>query len=131
MKKVIFALVILFLFSCNNDSEIEKNDSILGKWKWIESSGGISGRTDSPSNTGKNILLEISESTIKTYENGLLKTENSYQIQWQNSILGGKREMIIIGTGSNEFKQSFEVKSNVLYLSDECFDCFQSKYAKE
>jgi len=131
MKNLILLLVTLFLASCNNDSEIEKSNSIVGKWKWIESSGGIDGRLENPTTTGKSIVLEFTESTIKTYENGLLKSEGNYKIQLQNSILGGQREMIIIGNGPNEFKRSYEIESNNLYLSDECYDCFQSKYIKK
>ena len=99
MKNLILLLVTLFLASCNNDSEIEKSNSIVGKWKWIESSEGIDGRLENPTTTGKSIVLEFTESTIKTYENGLLKSERNYKIQLQNSILGGQREMIIIGKG--------------------------------
>jgi hypothetical protein len=131
MKNLILLLVTLFLASCNNDSEIEKSNSIVGKRKWIESSGGKDGRLENPTTTGKSIVLEFTESTIKTYENGLLKSEGNYKIQLQNSILGGQREMIIIGNIPNEFKRSYEIESNNLYLSDECYDCFQSKYIKK
>jgi hypothetical protein len=131
MKNLILLLVTLFLASCNNDSKIEKNNSVVGKWKWIESSGGIDGRVENPTTTGKSIVLEFTESTIKTYENGLLKSEGNYKIQLQNSILGGQKEMIITGTAPNESKRSYEIESNNLYLSDECYDCFQSKYIKQ
>ena len=47
----------------------------------------------------------------------------------KNSIFGGQREMIIIG--SNQSRQSYKVESNNLYLNQECFDCFQSKYIKQ
>ena len=122
-------LIVLILTSCNNDSEIAKSNNLVGKWKWIESSGGINGRIENPTTTGKSILLEFTDSTIKTYENGFLKAEEKFQIQSQNSIFGGQREMII--TGSNEFRQSYKIESDNLYLNDECTDCFQSKYIKQ
>ncbi|MGL2993119.1 hypothetical protein [Flavobacterium sp. TSSA_36] len=131
MKNLILVLVTIFLISCNNDREIEKSKSIVGKWKWIESSGGIDGRIENPITTGRSIVLEFTESTIKTYENGLLTSEGNYQIQLQNSILGGQREMIIITTDPKQFKRSYEIVTNNLYLRDECFDCFQSKYIKQ
>lgn len=129
MKNSILLLIVLILTSCNNDSEIGKSNSLVGKWKWIESSGGIDGRIENPTTTGKSILIEFSDSTIKTYENGLLKAEEKFQIQSQNSIFGGQKEMIIIG--SNQSRQSYKVGSNILYLNQECFDCFQSKYIKQ
>ncbi|WP_310595055.1 hypothetical protein [Flavobacterium sp.] len=129
MKNSILLLIVLILTSCNNDSEIAKSNNLVGKWKWIESSGGINGRIENPTTTGKSILLEFTDSTIKTYENGLLKAEEKFQIQSQNSIFGGQREMII--TGSNEFRQSYKIESDNLYLNDECTDCFQSKYIKQ
>ena len=113
MKNSILLLIVLILTSCNNDSEIGKSNSLVGKWKWIESSGGID---------GKSILIEFSDSTIKTYENGLLKAEEKFQIQSQNSIFGGQKEMIIIG--SNKFRQSYKIESDNLYLNQECYDCF-------
>ncbi len=129
MKNSILVLIVLILTSCNNDSEIAKSNNLVGKWKWIESSGGINGRIENPTTTGKSILIEFTDSTIKTYENGLLKAEEKFQIQSQNSIFGGQKEMII--SGSNEFKQSYKIESDNLYLNDECYDCFQSKYTKQ
>jgi len=67
MKNSILLLIVLILTSCNNDSEIGKSNSLVGKWKWIESSGGIDGRIENPTTTGKSILIEFSDSTIKTY----------------------------------------------------------------
>ncbi|QSB28553.1 hypothetical protein [Flavobacterium sp. CLA17] len=73
------------------------------------------------------MTIEISNSTIKKYENGNLLSENTFSIQTQNSIYGDNKKMIVI---ENRTSQSFEIKDNKLYLNDECHDCYQSEYVR-
>ena len=128
MKKIIFLILISFLFSCERNSEDSTSENLIAKWNWIKSSGGIDGKVETPSSTGKNIVLEFSQNKVKVYENGILKSEKNYSIQTKNSIMGGQKQMVIYEPYQPD--QSFLIENNKLFLSDECNDCYQSEYVK-
>jgi hypothetical protein len=124
---VLFSLTIL-ISSCSKSEDTSDLSSITGKWKWIESKGGITGCTETPASTGKIINLQISNTQVKKYENGVLIATHSYDIQSLPSIFGGKKPILVY---DNEEKQSYELIGNQLNLNDECNDCYVNKYVKE
>lgn len=129
MKKLLaFSLMIFTLVSCSATSD-SSTSAIVGKWVWVQSSGGITGETTTPSSTNKSMSVEISKSEVKTYENGNLTTTESYSIQAKESIFGGKKPMLVYLSGKPS--QSFSVEGAKLFLSDECYDCYQSEYVKQ
>jgi hypothetical protein len=129
MKKITFIFAMLLLFSCNHEiiSPTSEN-SLNGKWNWISSSGGFAGHTITPESEKKTVIIEISNSSLKKYENGNLVFENTFTIKTQSSIFGGDRKMIV--PNNDGMKQSFEIADGKLFLSEECADCYQSKYAR-
>ena len=124
---VLFSLTAL-LSSCSKNEDTSDLSSITGKWKWIESKGGITGGTETPASTGKIINLQISSNQVKKYENGILIATHSYTIQSLPSIFGGEKPTLVY---DNEEKQSYELIGNQLNLNDECNDCYVHKYVKE
>ena len=128
MKKILFLILISFLISCERNSENSTSENLIAKWNWIKSSGGIDGKVETPSSTGKNIVLEFSQNKVKVYENGILKSEKNYNIQTKTSIMGGQKQMLIYDPYQPD--QSFLIENNKLFLSDECNDCYQYEYVK-
>jgi hypothetical protein len=131
MKKFLIYGALIFTFlSCSNNSEsIINQKSIIGKWVWTKSSGGISGGTLTPSSTGKSIVIEISNLEVKILENGNVSSNNPYVIETKESIFGGQRQMMVYALGKPS--QSFSVVGDKLFLNDECYDCYQSEYVKQ
>ncbi|MEN2398569.1 lipoprotein [Flavobacterium sp. MC2016-06] len=126
MKKITYLFfTLLLLTSCNADEAALK--SLNGRWNWVNSSGGIAGTTNTPQSTNKTIVLEFKDFTKKTYVNDKLTDEVTFTIETRESIMGGNRKMIIITGGVT---QTFVIEGNRLYLSDECYDCFQSSYKR-
>lgn len=128
MKKIFLLFIGFLMMQCSTDKNLPENKSILGKWNWIESTGGIAGVTLTPKSTGNTITLEISKNTIKKFVNGNLESELQYTIEIGSSIFGGDKPIIVY---ENDSKSSFEIKNNLLILNEECYDCFESKYSKE
>lgn len=129
MKKFLaFSLVIFSLMSCSATSD-SSTSVIIGKWDWVQSSGGIIGATTTPKSTNKTMSIDISKSEIKWYENGNLTATDAYSIQTKESILGGKQQMLVYSSGRPS--QSFSVDGNKLFMSDECNDCYRSEYVKQ
>ena len=123
MKKVAYVFITLLLLSCNSDESAE--NLLNGKWNWVSSSGGIVGKTMTPASENKTIVLEFYNSIMTKYENGNLVSEDPFSVETRESIMGGERKMIII---DNSEAQSFEIIGEKLYLSDECYDCYQYEY---
>lgn len=117
------------LLSCSEDDENSNKNNLIGKWNWTSSIGGIDGRTDTPTSTGNQITLEISENSIKKVINNDVAFDTEYSIEIRQSILfGEKRNMIIY---ESDFNQTIEINQNQLVLTDECYDCFRNEYIRQ
>lgn len=129
MKKLLSILMIgLFIIACSNEEDTNTSDEFYGNWSWTETTGGISGGSETPESTGDSSMLVITANVIKKYINGNLESEQSYYIETGASIFGGEREMVIYENGS---KQSYILNGKQLSLFDECYDCYQHNYIKE
>lgn len=127
-----FGLVLLIaasFSSCVIEDDVDFTTEFIGSWIWVESSGGIDGRTVTPESTGNTIVLKFTSNTFKRYVNGELKLETNYEIKYGESIRSTNEiEIIFYKNGIN---QSFELSDGNLILFDECYDCFQSNYMRE
>ena len=115
--------------SCEGQDENSTKESLIGNWRWISSTGGIDGRTETPVSTGKQVKIVITKDSVKFMRIAVFKTKNSYKISREKSVLDNKiKEMIIYNSG---FRDSFMIDSqNQLHLIGDCFDCFASLYKK-
>ena len=129
MKNILtYFLLSLLLNSCSVSGPISQKteaEQLLGRWKLVESSGGIAGRTETPS--GEDII-EISENTISHYLDGELLSNRQYELRMGKSIRSSEEIPLIFYSGGT--KQSFEFRNERLVLYDECYDCFQHEYEK-
>jgi hypothetical protein len=129
MRHYYLLLFIAFSFlNCTNDDENINKIEVIGNWNWIESTGGIDGRTDTPTSTGNQIRLEISRNSIKKFVNDVEVFNLIYSIETRQSILFGENRDLIIF--ENDFNQTIELSENQLILFDECTDCFRNVYIR-
>ena len=129
MKNIIFTFILITLIGCTKEGDINLSSQLVGKWKWIESSGGIDGRTETPASTGNAVTIEITRTTIKTFINGKLESEMNYEIQSGSSIrTTEKTDLIVYENGTIH---SVLIEGNSLVLFEECYDCFQQNYLKD
>ncbi|MHB1106957.1 MAG: hypothetical protein ACYCZ2_11395 [Lutibacter sp.] len=130
MKKWILILLLASLMiNCSNDDENNIKEQLIGKWIWVESSGGIQGETLNPLTTGENRHIEITFDEIKYFTNGILTSEFDYYLQKGESIMTNEKIDLMIY--ENDRKQSIVLNENKLILYDECFDCYQNEYLKD
>jgi len=126
VKNIIFTFILIALIGCSQNDNSNLSSQLIGKWKWIESSGGIDGRTES---TGNAVTIEFTVSTMRKFVNGNLESEVNYEIQSGPSIrTTHNTDLIVYETGMT---QSVELNGNYLVLFEECYDCFQHNYIKE
>jgi hypothetical protein len=117
------------LSGCTSKNINTEEPEITGNWNWIESFGGIAGILETPESTGNTIQLEITNNTINRFVNGQLESSLTYIIEiGDSSIINGEQEMIVY---ENNFRQSYILIENTLFLYDECDDCFQHEFERE
>ena len=130
MKKWVLILILATLtINCSIDDENTIKEKIIGKWLWIESSGGIQGETINPQTTGENRHIVITSDKITYYTNGTLTSEFGYYLQKGASIWTIEEADLMIY--ENDRTQSIVLNENKLILYDECNDCYQNEYIKE
>ena len=130
MKKTFFALIIIaILSSCTKKDDIDVASEILGTWTWVKSTGGVSGNTETPESTGKEITLEVTEDTYKRYVDGDLEIELSYFLVNGRSIWTPVITDLLVF--EDDSKQSVEMSTDKLSLYEECYDCYVHEYIRQ
>jgi hypothetical protein len=116
MKKYITLILIeILIFGCS-DGDNSTNDQLIGKWNWMESSGGIAYHTETPESTGKTVKLEIDNNTIKRFVNGALDYESNYSIEFIND--NGQQLQIITIMNQTIPLQIIDQTKNTLKLRE-------------
>ena len=67
MKNLIltFCISTILILSCDQNDDISQELQLIGTWNWVESSGGIDGRTETPISTGNTMKIEFSSNSVK------------------------------------------------------------------
>ncbi len=119
---------ILVLTSCS-DETIPPRD-LIGKWNWINSSGGIAGAIYTPENTGDTIVLEFTrDSVYKLFRNDSLVTNCEFSIVKAESIYNHEITDMIDCDGYMRRSFSFTASGDLI-LADEFYDGFTSEYER-
>ncbi len=92
MKKVLGLLCILLLVTSACRKKYDFPDpslkKIIGKWNWIQTSGGFTGATVFPAADGSNALsYEFTEKALCFVENAKNKTKFTYEINKATSLI--------------------------------------------
>lgn len=132
MKRIIIILfAFLGLISCRNDDDIDIS-SLVGDWNWVSTTGGISGTTnDTPSSTGKAIVLSFKDD--KTYTittNGTITNQGTFTLYEDVSNLSHYNSKYI----SFSNYQDLLIQKNedgILILNDDTNDGFTYIYNKK
>ncbi len=131
MKKIIaLTFALLTIFSCRNDNELEI-EPLVGNWEWTLSSGGIDGRTETPTSTGKNKILSLKNDRTYTITiNESVTQEGKYSLYKDVSNLDHYKRTYI--NFSNQIDQMIiSNEDGKLVLSDDLNDGFVSTYEKK
>lgn len=134
MKKLSFLLVfaVLFTFSCTKEEVVatEASSSLAGEWRWVSSTGGIAGKTYTPTSEGyERKLVLTSDFKFSRYKDAVLEKSGTYEITQAKSIY--KTELVDFikfsdGTSLVIMNQS----ANELSLSDNFYDGFGEVYQR-
>lgn len=116
MRKIAIILSLIFiLFSCKKDNVFP------GQWKWVETSGGISGGIIAKPSADSVVTLTLKDDfTYKGYLNNQLKAEGNYTffIVQNNDTVIHFDQNLQIGKFFLSGDKGFSQTSNSLYFSD-------------
>lgn len=125
-------IITLLLFaSCNKRQcgETQLN-SLLGRWEWVQSSGGISGAVSTPASTGKIIFLDIfDDETYTLTENNTVIKQGKLKLKDQHCMHSNlTKPSIEQGDGQRLTIES--MTTSTLSLSEEFADGMQFEYIR-
>jgi hypothetical protein len=113
MKKT-FIYIILFIFpfvAC--DKDIYFSTSLIGKWSWISTCGGVTGACETPKSTNRRIsLVFASDSICYEYQNDTLASSKRFYI-YKLVYPNDPKDTTYLLDGD----QIFSVSNSTLYLS--------------
>ncbi len=130
MKKIILVLTaLLFFISCMKKVKLPDNQSelLIGTWKYVSSSGGMTGREENASRT------EIEYTKYGKYKYKDKKKFNfksKFEIIMINSIYTNK-DVYAIRYHKEGISQSFLIRNDTLYLKDEATDSYSYTYVRK
>jgi hypothetical protein len=118
MKTRILSIAAFTLFglgACTKDRQ-PPSQSIMGKWRWVKSVGGIGGVTLTPQSTGTNFRDEFyADSTYKRFENDSLIAQHSFSIvKGYDNGASGKVDLLKAGL----INRSIFISNDTLYMGD-------------
>lgn len=147
MKYITFLILAIGLMNCSDDSkdifpieelenEMNLNDSInivsnlfVGNWQWDMSTGGLSNQTLTPSSTGQEKDLIISESQFTFSGTDIVTESFSYTIELDRSIFSIDSIEVIKLPNYGWF--SFQLDEFSLILKEEVYDGYTHHYIKK
>jgi hypothetical protein len=135
MKKILIIIILsigFVNFRCDNEqADPEKNgNDLTGRWKWINSCGGITGGCHTAASTGNRIVIEFTKDTIfRIFRNDKLTAETSYALKHGKSIFSTDSANLIDRKNMLLLSFSFATRDTLL-LNEECYDCYGSKYVR-
>lgn len=128
-KILIVILLITGAIACEPAPKPEQGGELLGSWKWLNSSGGIGGWTETPESTGQNIRIEITKERYLKYINDTLEADMSYSLDIDTTGVYSRDSLLI--RYENGHEQTYRTQGDTLYLIDAaCLDCYGHTYKK-
>lgn len=116
------------LLGCGEITAPDVDRGILGRWTWVESTGGIAGITQTPSSTGETRSLRFDGSVVETFRDGQLLRTDAYSIRRTTDREGF--EIVYQGSAAAFPSQDVDLQDHTLVLVDPCCDGFTSRYQR-
>lgn len=132
------SFVLLLLFACKKKTDFPSKDleNIIGEWEWEEASGGFAGVTVTPASEGytESLLFQQNGEFVK-YRDSLEYQNYFFWITEGSSIFSAEPAYLLL-LGSRDqatinFTYSIDLDGDILYLNEECNDCFRFKYRRK
>lgn len=119
---LISAIVLCIITACNKgDIPGAGSNSIIGKWRWVKSVGGIGGFTITPQSSGYTIRNEFyADSSFKRFKNDSLQFSARFRTTANYKYTPTETADILLITGPalDTRPVSYLIRHDTLYLND-------------
>ncbi len=133
MKTIMYLLFASFLFlsACKKSHcGFGEPSGIMGKWKWVETSGGFGGVIETPANTGNDISLELlADGTYTMSRNKVMPQLGNYALVSQFCYHKNQAQTAL-KLDNNDAMTIESLNTDSLVLSDEYADGFTYTYTR-
>lgn len=127
----IFTFLILFITACSSDDEVVTMESgfpeIVGDWKWIGTTGGLAGASETPESLGITRDITITETDFIFFIEEEIFAERAYTLSVEESETTGLTEFIVTFE-DNGFRDIVRREDDIINFIDDCDDCYTSVY---
>lgn len=133
MKAMIFILFCFGLFNsgCSNDIQKIELPLLYGKWIWVESSGGIDGRTITPGeNEPSKYLRFVKPDLMESYLDDSLVSSKNFTLEKGLSIYSADSLYFIVEDAGSMPLVIYQVTNERLSLADNVYDGFGHEYIR-
>ncbi|MFO0357026.1 MAG: hypothetical protein ACK50A_08735 [Sphingobacteriaceae bacterium] len=137
MRRINLIVLAFVLFQTFSFAQKNKTNLLVGKWEWIESSGGFGGGILTPKTEAYTIRVEFTKKNIfKSYKDGLFNMQSNLKFISGKSIYSAEPTTIITYYRGKEkdlsmMNDSFEFKGkDTLILKQECHDCYTRTFVR-
>jgi hypothetical protein len=132
MKKLTFLLIVStsLAFSCQKEEALP-NNSLAGVWQWVSSTGGIAGKTLTPTSEGyeRNLTLTYDLKYFNS-KNSITQKSGKFEIIKAKSIY--KTELVdFIKYDDGTMSVIINQTSSELVLADNNYDGFTDTYKRK
>jgi len=83
-RLILIVLLLTALAACRQKAE--PGAALAGTWRWLQSSGGLDGHTETPATTGYEQRLQIDDTLIARYRNDSLLAREPYRLVKGQSV---------------------------------------------
>ncbi|SEO04941.1 hypothetical protein SAMN05192574_105112 [Mucilaginibacter gossypiicola] len=125
MKNILLltsAIILCSITACNKgDIPGAGSNSIIGKWRWVKSVGGIGGFTITPQSSGYSIRNEFyADSSFKRFKNDSLQISGNFRTikDYKYSPTQTVNILSISGPALDTHPVSYLIRNDSLYLND-------------
>lgn len=113
----------------SNDTSVADGSAgggLEGTWELVRRSGGYAGKTDSLI-TGERLV--VSDSTATYYKGDSVVSQGRFTVTRVKSIFTGEMADAL-KVGENGIPEVITLQGDTLFLSANCYDCFNSTYVR-
>ena len=132
MSYLLLICISLYLIKdCTTSNSPDAKHKIIGRWIWLQSSGGWTGGTITPESVGYEMTVVFEQNgKYNEFKNDSLILNSTYEIIYEEfGSNNEKKEKLKIDGKPFEQFVDFE-DSNKLILIENCYDCYTHKYLK-
>jgi hypothetical protein len=143
MKQLFMIVLTAFVFlssTCKKEMQLPDPElkKIFGKWQWVSTSGGFTGKTITPASEGYTVRIEFSSNGIyQKYQNNALTDRKNFSFSQGTSIHNHKPVWVISFTEAvphfNESPQAMSVSfsgQDTLMLDEQAYDGYGYIYVR-